>query len=587
MATINGIGGSSLETTQDQLISIFDKVTHGIGLSKIEQSLLRSSAAATPSLSERAWACFLTPSDDSSVQGIEALSQRILKKDAPIDKVSSQALQRFQSCQQPSIRETAAFAKLINSYLAREDIFPSVLSKFQSEKGRNPTRKELIDLVAKYNKAAASHIEYAGQVVAEIGYFNDRLDQEGLLAVRYNAEGLLEITEGPVAPLDTRFQQTLAESQIIEMKGLYESLSKDTPYNNLGELLEFIKYFNELKKNNSEVTLRQAFASYHPDLSQIFDEYHSGTCTLLSSKFSDELAKRGVTAQIMSTLALNPWTSLPIPGKEVEIRWQPLTQELKGVEHSDVVCFFKDEKGAEKILRFRCSFDKEEQDEVKEYKSTRKDSALKILSFETGDTEVPDRVIDNSLIGKTRLLGRHKALIKKDDMILGIDFLRGNLYFKPMPGSESMKGLPLNQQGRVSIDIADIANPEAIGIYFINGQKVEISHRMALRIVLEKAGEHVHLPSDVEENMIALAQNGSEFVNDFLMQPMPLMKQVFPDLLGIDKRLKELNGKITPDILSTLKDKAEEVIDAVCLNKEYAAKIVQEFRAELESLKTL
>ena len=172
-------------------------------------------------------------------------------------------------------------------------------------------------------------------------------------------------------------------------------------------------------------------------------------------------------------------------------------------------------------------------------------------------------------------------------MILGIDFLRGNLYFKPMPGAESMKGLPLNKQGRVSIDIADLANPEAIGIYFIDGQKVELSHRRALRIVLERAGQEVHLPSDVEKNMIALAQNASEYVGDFLMQPIPLIKQVYPDLLAIDKLLKELKDKVSPEVLSDLKDKAEEVIDAVCVNQEDAVKRVQEFRKELESLKTL
>src|SRR6185436_5714846 len=165
MTTLNSIDSSSPQTTQEQLISIFDKVTHGVGLSKIEQSVLRSSAAATPSFIERALACFLTPSDDPSVQDIEGIAQRILKKEIPVDRASSEALQRFQSSQQPSIRETAAFAKLINSYLARDDVFTSVLSKFQSERGRNPTRKELIDLVAKYNKAAVSHVEYAGQLV--------------------------------------------------------------------------------------------------------------------------------------------------------------------------------------------------------------------------------------------------------------------------------------------------------------------------------------------------------------------------------------------------------------------------------------
>jgi hypothetical protein len=395
-----------------------------------------------------------------------------------------------------------------------------------------------------------------------------------LLDVRYNQEGYLEIADGPLGPIDTRFNQVLTKAQVSELCVLYKSLAIDTPFNNLGETLEFIKYFKEQKGVNPELTLKQAFDSYNPDLPQIYDKYHTGTCILLSAKVCHEFAKKGIQAQMLSTMALNPWTSLPIPGREVEIPWDAFSQELKGVGHTDAVCFFKDEDGKENILRFRCSFDKGMPDEIIQYRPGQDKTALTKFTFEVGGSEIPDKVIDSGEIGKTWLKGRHKAVIKKDEMILGVDFLRGNIYFKPASGSE----------GRISIDMANLTNPEAKGIYLIDGVKAELSHREALRIMIEKAGREVYLPADTEENLISLAQNAPALMDDFFIQPLPLIKNVYQDLLVIDKKMEGLEGKMREEDLYLLQDKAIEVVRAIRLNEIDAAEKVRSFRAEIEKL---
>lgn len=582
MTTINTITSATTPTDYEKLTAIFDKVAHGVGLTALENSFLDQSAKATPSLSDWAWSFLSTPEDEESVQSINTLSDRIIKKDIPVSRVFDEAELSLRSCNTPSIRETASFAKLIQSCLSREDIFTSLLSRFRSKYDRDPTRKELISLVEHCNKASAPSIEAAGQMVAQVEYLNFRFDTKGLLEVRYNQQGFLEINEGPVAPLDTHYRQTLTLAQVAEMKDLYEKLSKETPINNLGELLEFNRYYTEQKKQNPELSLKQALASYHPDLVQIFDKYHSGTCIMLSAKFCHELANRGINAQMMGTRALNPWTSLPIPGKEVEVPWYAFSKELKGVDHTDAVCFFKDEKDSENIARFRCSFEKDLEDEVITYTSDRPNGALMELMFNIGESEVPNKVADSSVIGKTRLLGRHKALIKKDETILGVDFLRGNFYFKPTPGVDSLKGLPRNEKGIVSIELSDLANPEARGFYYIDGLKTELSHREALGMILERAGQELYLPEGIEEDLILVAQNAPALMADFLLQPVPLIKEAHRDLVAIDKKLKSLEK--TPSYGALLERYEAEIITAICFNSPDALEKIRSFRAEIEQL---
>ena len=483
MTSINNTINGNQSSTQQELIAIFEKVKLGKALTILEQGFLDSSSKAAPPLTSRLMAYVWTPADQGSVEKIDLITRRVLNREAPVANLFTEAEQRLRASPQPTIRETASLAKLIDACLYSADSFTGLLSRFRSQKGRDPTRGELIQLVAHHNKSASPTASNAGQAIVQIRYFNENFQKESYLDVKYNREGRVEIVEGPIAPLDAQFDQVLTPDQIREMRELYQSLAKETPYNNLGELLEFSRYFKEQQKINPNLTWKQALAAYQPHLGQIFDKYHSGTCILLSTKFKEELAKKGIKAQILSTSALNPWTSFPIPGMEVEIKWEALSEKLKGVDHSDIVCFFKDEKG-EGILRFRCSFEKDMADEVVEYRADKKRSIEKRFLLELGIYDMddfPNQVINEKEIGKNRLLGRHKALIKKDEMILGIDFMRGNIYFRPKPGIGSLKGLPFNRQGRVSIEIAHLSQPDMKGIYIIDGVEQKISHRDALQ----------------------------------------------------------------------------------------------------------
>ncbi len=581
---------SSLNSTQirnptlGKLINIFDKVKRGVGLTALERGFLTTCSQLAPSLTGRLTSLFFTPSDEGSVQTTDSLAGRILRREVPVLNVFSEVEQRLHSSSQPTARETASFAKLISSCLARDDIFTNTLGNFRSQEGRDPTRGELIQLVASHNTAVPANLGLAGQVIAKVNYFNERLTQASVLDIRYSREGTVEIIEGPLAPIDVRYGQVLTQAQLNDMLSVYTSLSKDTPYNNLGETLEFIQYFNEQKRINQHITLKQAFDSYRPDLVQIFDKYKSGTCNILAAKFCDELARREIKAQSMATTAQNPWTTLPIPGREVEYKWNAMTQQLRGAEHTDVICFFIDEKG-DGLLRFRCSFEKNSKDEISEYRANRFQNSLNKFLFEIGEQEIPNRIIDGSEIGKVRLLGRHKALIKKGEMILGIDFLRGNLYFKPMPGAESLRGLPLNVQGRVSINIDDLAKPEAIGIYFIDGVRTALSHRAALHTIVEKAQREVVLPGGTEQNLISLAENAPALFAGFFIQPLPMIKAHFPDLLEIDNKLNELQKRMESNAHSLLVDEYDsDVLYAIYLNAEDAPRKIMDFKAKLQSL---
>ncbi|MBS3903839.1 MAG: hypothetical protein KGZ39_00750 [Simkania sp.] len=537
--------------TLSRLVDIFQKVRGGVELCAEERGLLTSSTQFKPSIMEWLSSFVFTPADSASVREINALAIRILNREISSAMLLDQVGQKLVSNRNPSAKEVAHLSLLINSCLSREESFVEVLENFKKQSGKDSiTRGELIDLVTNFNREALPKKSLAGSNICLVPVIREEEDIRDV-EIRYNQEGYLEIIDGPIAPLEMSCRQTLTVAQQTEVKLLYNKLTDNLYYNNLGELLEFVRYFKEEQTIYSDLTLQDAYVSYHPDLGAIFDKYQSGACILLATKFCQELGKRGILAQCIGRDGLNNWSSLPIPAEtgRDRIQWPEFSREIKGVAHTSVICLFKDEDGKECMLKFECSVEKNQPKEIEEFFGNGERSGLQefLLEQRISDSEqLPNRIIDIGEIGKRRLKGRSKAIMTKDKMSLGIDFLKGNIYIN-QSWAKTMSGLPLNAEGMVSIEIQDLAEPNQVGTYFIDGIETSLSHLDALRIVLGKVSSHMSVPADTEENLIALAQVSTVLFDDFFISPLSIIKEHHHDLIELSKTMKQLKAEAEAD----------------------------------------
>ncbi|MBS0653070.1 MAG: hypothetical protein JSR39_06015, partial [Verrucomicrobia bacterium] len=539
-----------------------------------------------------------TPSDHASVEEINGLAGRILGRKTSGKETLELLSSTILSKTNPTAKELAALSGLIRSCASRQDSFDMALTQFCESKHAEPTRGELIDLIAQFNQEALPKPVFAGTIVAKVTICNEFNTNRREAVVRYGADGLLEMIEGAVAPIDKTPKQTLTASQVAEMHTLYDTLSKNTHYNNLGEMLEFMSYYRQAKESNPELTLKDAFAAYRPDLTGTLDKYKSGTCILLSNKFCEELGKMGIQAENVGRPTLNNWTTMPIPGTEDSpIKWMSYSDGIKGADHTDAVCHFKTETGSDKVIQFACSFEDNNPDEVQEHRGKAKSSAMNeyLKSRYATDSEyLPNKLIDPATIGKLRLVGRFKAIMMKGKKTIGMDFLRGNFFINPT-WAKAMPGLPLNAKGMASIELTDLARPDDLGTYYINGTAVELSHRDALRIFLGKAQSEMEIPADMEENIITLAQNQDALFNEVFIAPLSFIRAHYDDFSAISKKIKELDklandpSTANPEVQSqqkTVREKFDEVLSNIIENENFprAAELIKELKSLVDSM---
>ncbi len=441
-------------------------------------------------------------------------------------------------------------AGCIEIYRKTQDPVVGALSDFRAQRGRDPTRIELIGLVYPYNKTP--HLERAGQTVGQVGGFT----------IQYNAQGRLEILSGAIGPLDMAPHQTLTQSQIQEMKEVYWSLAK-VPYNNLGEMLAFVQFYHAEKMREPSLSMREAWMRYKPDLEALYDRYRGGTCLLLAKKFQNAMAARGIQVECIGENGRNAITALPLPNIEKDLTyWEHYSLVIQHVNHAAVLCLYQDEDMKKSNLYFQCSYE-QRSDEI-----TKCDDSY-LEAYYHKEEGIPNRIQDTSYIGKARLRGRWKSVIQQEGKILGIDLLRDNLYINSALIGDK-RDLPLNSEGRVSISLADLANPDLRGEYWVNGALQEMTHREALQKVLVKAREGgMYLPEDTEDAILLLSQCRSEFFTNLFVEPLQGIKACYADLQDLAHRLNvkkqevkkrvHLISKERYDLISVLEKSFEEM----------------------------
>ncbi|MCB1109478.1 MAG: hypothetical protein KDK64_00710 [Chlamydiia bacterium] len=556
------------DPTVGRLHTIFQKLKTGGDLSRAEVEFLGESAAITDGYGARLLSTVWTPADESSVQRIQSLSQRVLGEHGGISgrELIDNIENFFAGRRTITTRELSSMARLLKNSFAQDPIFAAVVNRLSIKEGRPPYRDELIKLVADHNKTAIPKPARAGQLAASVPISAEGIDLPRSLEVRYNAQGLLEIFDGEVAPMDISCSQTLTKPQVKEMETLYQAINDKTHFNNFAMVLEFARFFREAQSKKSDITLREAFDQFRPNLVSLFEKYQSGNCAVLAAKFCHEMEQQlGIHGQPLAKPTENAWTGVPIPGTEdSQVKWLEFTQVVRGADHTNVGVPYRDEQGRECYTQFACSFEPNKPDEIERHLPTSQRSGLDHFFMMSGGysrTYLPDQVLDSSTLAKNGLLARFKAAMSRDGKTMGVDFLRGNFYLNPS-WTKTLKGFPLNEKGMASIDLVALATPDAKGTYFIDGKPVNMTHREVLQIMLKEASTVFAIPPDMEENIITMAQMAPLMSDQLYLQPLPFIQEHYADLQAIGRKYNAMKPTMNRELSSEQMDAFEQVRDA-------------------------
>lgn len=557
--------------TLNRLHGLFQKMKQGIDFTSGDRAFLEEASKRTASNSEWFGSFFLTPADEAMVKRIATLSGYVLGGRISSDHLIANIEQFFHGRTTITARETASIASLITTCVENDPSFDQALKSFlDKNKQTPPFREELIDIVTALNKMELPKPSKAGTVVARIQISIEYHELPRILDVRYNSQGHLEIIDGAVAPMDVSCSQRISKAQLQQMQKVYTGLTAGTYFNNLGMVLEFAKFVRTERAIDPHITLDQAFKKFNPNLVGMFDKYKSGNCGIFASKFCHEVeSQMGIKGQPLAKITENAWNGVPIPGtEESPVKWLQFNQEVQGADHTNVGFPYTDEDGREGFIQFACSFEKDREDEISHYKGSSRRSGLDRFFEETTFSRsfLPDRILDDSLISKSGLKARFKAAMSNNGKTMGVDFLRGNFYLNPS-WAKADAGLPRNSSGMVSINLTDLANPDSSATYTVDSQGVVMTHRQALRIMLEKASAYMEIPEDMEANIISTAQIAPLMSSQLYLQPLPFIQEHYADLQEIGKKY----NTIRPTMERRLSQEQEEKFTVV--RKHYDAMV--------------
>lgn len=528
-------------TTVEKLKGIAQKMFEGEGLTPQEQAFLAQSSKSKQSTSEWLGSFVWTPTDHGSVTRINALRDQVLA--GKISKAQSLAslLEFLRAKDQISPRELAGISQTFLHYQSDSSQLAAVKAKLD---GKCVGRDTLAKALNVYHKSELPQKHRAGEVVARLRHEADVYGVEREVTVQFGTHGRLVVIDGPVQMMDHSAHQSLSPRRLAELKELYGRTSEGYHYNNMGILLELA---HAHRGRDAGESVREVFERFNPDLTALSAKYRSGTCGVLAHTFARRAQEElGLQVMTVSHLTENRWSVLPIPGtEEFRIKWDTLSQEVRGFDHTDAVVLYRDEAGKERATKFACSVEDDNPDEVTDY------STLGMyLSMNKGYEDYPlNQGIDDTAVEKTYIKARFKAVMLKegktpeDNKILGIDFLRGNVYMNKA-WSSKLEGVPTDRNGFVSISLEALARPDEQGVYFIAGKEVELTHREALSMILASAAGEFEIPRDMEEGLIELARMAPELSRELFMAPIPFLQENFADLQKIGKLMNTYRPSI-------------------------------------------
>ncbi len=430
-----------------------------------------------------------------------------------------------------------ALAKLLLVY--DESLFPDSIAlkvkQFKLFKNGEVSEKELVRFVDVYNTASPSNSRLAGTLALEVGGRRIFYTREGLLRLASPAKKMGR-------PLKLLQANENMPTKIRQLEEVFLQVYDRTVYNNVSPMLELMKFFREARQSNPALTLFQAFEAFDPVPSEIFDKYQSGDCVVIASKTQTVLRAMGIESAVVGCRMSNIWSTLPIPEGEKLGYWAEYDRASEGIHHCGVVVKYKNEDGKKMVACIDPIF----VDPHLHFKTSDIETVLEGGTCDWFATDHLEAIENLNHLLKMQMAGKTKMLLKgkgtgHNSPILGIDLLRGNIYLNKA-GSAYFKDLPLNANLKFSIQLADLQNPLASGVYLVDGEQRSMTHRAALKRFIDTAKTELHLPDDFEDNVITLALNEEEVVTQILLSPAKTVRATIKVVAEAFKSLQEVRA---------------------------------------------
>lgn len=431
-----------------------------------------------------------------------------------------------------------AMAKLVLAYDAALQQSP-FFTKVKQFTGANFNEAKVKNLIATHNTSAPPRAQLAGTLAISIGNHNVYYTKTGKLELAPpNKKTCTPIT---LAPSNVKMD----EQRVSQLKDAFNQIYENTPYNNVSPMLEFMKFFRGAKKSNPNLTLKQAYEAYNPSPTSLYDKYKSGDCVIVAGKAQSALKEIGCEAAVVGQYTKPPWANPPVPDGRSAGTWTQYDNKSENVHHCAVVVKYSDVEGQEKGLYMDPTFDGGKAiKEVEDYNDTRGEGMDALIKENKRDT--PSNITNVGHILKMQMAGKTKMVLmgkgpEGPGQILGVDLMRNNIYVN----GEGIKGLklPLGANGRFSLNLQDLKDPNAKGTYMIDGQSVTMSHREALSMFVEEAKDRFQLPDDFAENMITLAENSEEIFQSLILPPAQAAKAVLKESTAALAQVQEVVNK--------------------------------------------
>ncbi|NGX41820.1 MAG: hypothetical protein K940chlam7_00094 [Chlamydiae bacterium] len=546
---------SATETTSDEKTASIDEILNGIAtkllsgqdITKAEAKTLEN-ITATPQGKGK-----LTSTQKKLIKTTDKLAKEILKSKGSYKAKQQKVRKLLDSVQDGDLVTQQVKVKvLLAMHTAREASYCQNKATEILKKKGTISEKEILKLIEEDNKACPPLANKAGTLAFQAGKHKVFYDSKGKLT-------LASPDRKATVPIEqARNNKKLKPAQVAQMIQTLHDVVDNTPYNNVGPMLEFMKFFREASTNNPELTLSQAFEAHQSSPEQVYDKYHSGDCVIFAGKLKSELSARGFKAAIAGQYTGTAWARPPLPETSGNFSiWKGYDQATENVQHCCTVVRYSDRKGEDRVLALDTWAGDNEPADYDSFSAWTDMSGA--LDTTEGITNI-GHILKMQMRGKSKMILMGKAGMQEQ---FGIDLIRGNIYLNT-GGAKGLDGLPLGASGRFSISLQDLRdNPDRQATYYVDGNPVQMTHREALEAFQGAAGERFQLPRDFSGNIMTLAENADDLVSHVLISTVATAKQVSNVAMGAHRLVlqtddkareyKNLEGKEdTPEPIRTL-----------------------------------
>jgi predicted transcriptional regulator len=519
---------SSISSESEVIISLSNKVMNNQKLTDSERILL------TSIIGKSSFVKTVKLMTDNKSKEVEKINKNLSKITSDFQKNSEKAKEIFKDQKQLDskvFRQSAAALLLSYDERLKYSHFHTEVSKI-IERGEIVKENELTKILDQHNKVSPKQPQNAGLLVFEVDKIQIFYDRSGKLIIgpsRRVQVDPIELDKSNVKVEKIKIDNTI---------NIYKKIANNRPYNNAAPMLEFMSFFREMRQINPQLTLNEAFRAFQPSGKDMFDKYLSGDCVIISDKFKSEMDSIGLKVAVVGQYTGASWARPPIPGCN-EI-WNQYDIQTENIHHTALALRYSDENGNEKGYFFDPGTEVPDQ-----YKNSN--SWTSFLKDNFGKYDTPASINDVGHVSKMQFSGKTKTVIKGKEntkQILGFDLLSGNLYISS-DGIKGLQGLPTNAQGRVSIDLAALKNPNQMGDYFINGQPQKLTHLEALKLIHKIAGDRFQLPPDFTDNVLTLANVMDELFSQVLLHPAETVKRFYSEVQNAANQAKFVEDRLT------------------------------------------